>query len=365
MRRLRNNNSYSDGDDPTDSGSVGSDVSPQTEAVATAAALVGESVVDSPTHSTRRGFNNHSFTSERMRDMLAQYDGSQSTWMERGLQWWQNQKQRAQQQSLKRQVEEQRRKLVELEENAANNNALETNETFRQMMNLAPPDLEENSGVRVSSPQASKSGLGMSVQLSIEEEEEMWAPEAKVEEEAASVLKEFPLVLTQIQRQSLAALALPPGLMYCPWTRLYSLARDGDSFQTFVAKVKGHQHTLLVIRTTKNAIFGAYADSAWELSQGVSPEFFGSAQACLFRIEGDGARVFKWSGSNRYVQYIDAASKMVALGGGGGSFGLCVERDFQVGSTDRCSTFNNEPLCSTTNFEIVDVECYGFLTGVF
>ena len=58
---------------------------------------------------------------------------------------------------------------------------------------------------------------------------------------------------------------------------------------------------------------------------------------------------------------------MMAFGGGGeeGSFGLCVEQEFQGGSTGHCDTFDNAPLCEQENFKIVDVELWGFLVGQF
>mmetsp|Transcript_22352 Transcript_22352/g.51547 ORF Transcript_22352/g.51547 Transcript_22352/m.51547 type:complete len:366 (-) Transcript_22352:162-1259(-) len=337
------------------------------EAVATAAALVGENVMDSA-----RGINRHQITESRMKAILARYDHADDddeegggSILEKGMKWWQKQRERAQQESLQRQAEEQRRKIVEsgVEEVRVGSTSLEHNETFRQMMNVAKPQLQNL--FTVSRPRASKSGMGLSVQVSIDDDDSLWVPEAKIIDEPETKSMFQPYLLTKPVRQALAALALPPGIMYCPWTRLYSLARDGDSFFTFLRKVKGFQHSLLVVRTTKGSLFGGYADSPWEVQSQTSPEFFGSAQACLYRIDGDEVKVYKWSGANRYLQFLDSSAKMVAFGGGGGSFGLCVERDFQVGSTDRCVTFENEPLCPDTNFEIVDVECYGFLTGVF
>jgi hypothetical protein len=46
---------------------------------------------------------------------------------------------------------------------------------------------------------------------------------------------------------------------------------------------------------------------------------------------------------------------MIAFGGGGdeGDFGLCVEDDFRRGSTGRCETFGNEPLCSQDQFGVL------------
>ena len=63
----------------------------------------------------------------------------------------------------------------------------------------------------------------------------------------------------------------------------------------------------------------------------------------------------------------DVTHKMLAFGGGGddGAFGLCVEEDFQTGSTGPCDTFDNKPLCNQENFEIVDLEFFEFMTGQF
>ena len=187
-------------------------------------------------------------------------------------------------------------------------------------------------------------------------------------------------ILSAAQMRSVALSVLPPSVRYCRWRRLYSLARDGDSFEAFLRHVAGWKRTLLVLSTSRGDVFGAYADSAWE-NQGHSlgATFYGSAQASLWRIEskndneggssssssGNKVIVYKWTGVNRYIQLCDPQAKLLALGGGGddGEFGLCVENDFQRGSTGSCETFGNEPLCSQDRFDIVDLECYGFPAG--
>lgn len=193
----------------------------------------------------------------------------------------------------------------------------------------------------------------------------------KIVEEAETVLENVPYLLTREQMNYLSENALPPSIMFSKWKRLYSLQRDGDSFSSaFLKMVQGHTRTLLVIETTKNEIMGAYVNSSWE-SQGIggSAQFYGSAQACLFSISKDTGevKVFKWSGKNRYIQVCDIHHKLIALGGGGeeGEFGLCVEDDFRCGSTGNCDTFDNEQLCTEGQFEIVNVECWGFISGVF
>ena len=44
---------------------------------------------------------------------------------------------------------------------------------------------------------------------------------------------------------------------------------------------------------------------------------------------------------------------------------LCLEQDFSVGSTGPCDTFANPALCSHENFQVLNMEVYGFLLGQF
>jgi len=197
--------------------------------------------------------------------------------------------------------------------------------------------------------------------------------EENFEQEKLNIEKEtnnIPSILKDDQLLAIARKGLPPSILFAKWKRLYSLLRDGDTFEaSFLRKVRGHNRTLLIIQTTNNEIMAAFSDSAWESSSKCNtPRFYGSAQACLFAIEKTTKKVnvFKWSGANRYIQVCDVHSKMVAFGGGGkeGEFGLCVENDFSIGSTGPCDTFKNEPLCSEECFEVMNVECWGFMPGI-
>jgi hypothetical protein len=171
--------------------------------------------------------------------------------------------------------------------------------------------------------------------------------------------------------QQIAQNVLPAGIAYCKWKRLYSLARDGDSFESCLRLVQDDARTLLVVRTSRNAVLGGYADMPWKAESG-GASYYGGPTACLFKTihknEGKSiVKAFKWTGRNRYIQLCDHAHRMLAFGGGGqeGAFGLAVEKDFIVGSTGSCATFDNEPLCDQQTFEIVDMEIFGFLVGQF
>ena len=356
--------------------------------VAISNALVGELIMDSP--SSRRslknshsGVNRHSLSSDRLRELLEDNDMNMNTgpsWVTRGFNWWQKQKEQRQHEHLQHLADEQRRKLYEADL-GHNTHNLADNSTFQQLTNTTTTHHHHHhhhgGGVENDEDQElhhhpdvmrlSTSGVGVSVEFEVKEDvvdDDFWVPEVEIEEEKVTSFKLSPYLLNQEQRQSIAVLGLPSSLAYCRWKRLYSLARDGDSFEAFLQLVQGHSHTLLVVRTTHGNLFGAYADTEWKVQHQGNPEFFGSAQAFLFRIDGNQeAQVYKWTGANRYIQFIDYKNSMLAFGGGGdvGAFGLCIEKDFQRGSSGTCATFGNEPLCQgEENFDIVDVECYGF-----
>lgn len=203
-----------------------------------------------------------------------------------------------------------------------------------------------------------------------------------------------PYILSQNQMNEIARHVLPETITYCRWRRLYGLGRDGDSFDGCLRLIGSTKRTLMVVRTTKGDVFGGYADAPWHSRRDSSAaKFYGSASSCLYTFSSETTkaktnaatktkpqtteqrspiRVYRWTGKNRYIQVCDVSGKMLAFGGGGdkGAFGLCLQEDFQRGTTGHCDTFDNDPLSSgceqtTTTFDIVDVEFWEFLTGVF
>jgi len=185
---------------------------------------------------------------------------------------------------------------------------------------------------------------------------------------------------------------LPPNLQKsCKaqlWKCLYSILRDGDSFDTFLTLLAPHQQTLLVIQTTDGGLLGGFVEQSWENSSsgtnmtGISvikhnaQEFYGSGRAFVFCIpESDEVKVFPWTGKNRYIQYCNASSKTIAMGGGGenAAFGFIVQNEFTNGSTGCCDTFDNTPLVNSNAnethanshlFEVLDMEVWGFVGSI-
>lgn len=246
--------------------------------------------------------------------------------------------------------------------------------------NLSFASSKDHDTFRIGKPCHTVSGQGVAVQLEILEEDTTSSTTSSLQhlnqsnDEILSIniqneQNSVPFILNKDQMRTIALNGLPASIAYSKWQRLYCLQRDGDSFvNSFLRKVKGVERTLLVIQTTNHEILGGYSNSPWESQSGsVGAAFYGSCQASLFKINkktGE-VQVFPWTGSNRYVQVCDIHAKLLAFGGGGkeGSFGLCIEDDFSVGTTGKCETFDNDPLCEEGRFEILNVECWGFITA--
>lgn len=388
------------------------------EAVAYSGALVGENVLDSPTTARQKlraartagGRNPLSASSpaipclrERSDSRKEMDPGLSAGLVAQGFAWVRTQREARRRQYLQYQAEQQLRKIkaaknAERQAKDASSKGLFSNPIFQNIRvsngsgddgsgegndlgraasgsrSDTDKELDEFLDAEDGRATVSQSGMGYTVELAVSDSEEdkdaSWIPPVRIEDEDLSEENLSPCLLSEEQRQQIAQHVLPPGIAYAKWKRIYSLARDGDSFDTCLRLVKGYNQSLLIIRTTKNELFGGYADASWEQSSLAGAQFYGGSNSCLFSVPDNTKgkiKAYKWTGANRYIQLTDSHRKVLAFGGGGeeGSFGLCVQSDFQRGSTGPCETFGNQPLCNEENFFIVDVEIFGFLLGQF
>jgi hypothetical protein len=359
------------------------------DAIATSGALVGENVLDSPDSAYRRAIVSPMYSCPSAPELDNPNSFSVGI-MAKGLAWVQTQRDRRRRRYLQNQAEQQLRKLHEVqEEEKTNVRSLMDNSTFRNLANQKSTDteIEENDPYKNTSKvdqekrnaiiSPSGDGYTGALELSPErfEDDMLFVPKVRVEEEPDE--QDCPFILTPHEMQQLAVRVLPRGIAYARWTRIYSLTRDGDSFDACLRKIQHHARTLMVLRTSRNALLGGFADAKWEAPSFGSARYYGGPEACLFHWLGSASasqsqkpilRCYKWTGVNRYIQLCDVSRRMLAFGGGGveGAFGLSVEQDFQYGSTGPCATFDNAPLCEDAeNFAIIDMEIFGFLTGQF
>ncbi|KAI5736109.1 hypothetical protein M8J76_000092 [Diaphorina citri] len=159
--------------------------------------------------------------------------------------------------------------------------------------------------------------------------------------------------------------------MYQP-VLLYTTEEHGCSLTTFYYRVEQHEPTLLMIKTTNNEVFGAYCSTKWgERNQkderGNRTAYFGTGETFLFSLYPERAK-YPWVGVEQETQvshanelFMAADQKMITIGGGEGQ-AIWMDENIRYGKTDKCSTFNNPPLCVGGDFEIRVLEVYGFGT---
>lgn len=96
--------------------------------------------------------------------------------------------------------------------------------------------------------------------------------------------------------------------------------------------------------------------------------FFGNGESFLFELS---PRLFKWEwigkknqgqteSHQELFQYADSDRIVVGGSGPGAGVGLMISSDLTYGHTDRCDTFENEPLGNAKDFEIAVLEVFSF-----
>lgn len=174
-------------------------------------------------------------------------------------------------------------------------------------------------------------------------------------------------VTTPVLTVELADMLRPyfPALARLPrsWSLLYSLDQHGISLNTLYTRCQNHTGSALVVmRDSNDAIFGAWMGQGIHQSKG---SYYGSGESFLWRLTADkGLRVYKWTGKNDYVALCEP--EYLSFGGGDGHYGLYLDDSLIDGSSARCPTFENDPLCSAgprqgdnVRFECVGLEVWG------
>ncbi|KAI2511377.1 hypothetical protein MHU86_2988 [Fragilaria crotonensis] len=190
-----------------------------------------------------------------------------------------------------------------------------------------------------------------------------------------------PHVLSPPMMQSLRA-GLPVAIQQDNFWLKYSMVRDGASMQGMLHKLRSSTRTVLAIETMEGDVFGAFTSSPW---RPLGPGYFGSCEAFLWRMPKSrftrcetaedqillesNLEIYPWSGSNRNIQCIRAASEHLIVGGGApdndssgnGGSGLTIHFDTMRGFSDPCFTFSS-PALPTVNkgdsFEIANLEVW-------
>ncbi|KAJ6323888.1 hypothetical protein OIU76_011230 [Salix suchowensis] len=165
--------------------------------------------------------------------------------------------------------------------------------------------------------------------------------------------------------------SLPNIVKGCQWTLLYSTLKHGISLHTLIRKsaaVSGP--CLLITGDRQGAVFGGLLECPLKPTAKrkyqvtfvftvLKIQFTcqGTNQSFVFTTIYGEPRIFRPTGANRY--YFLCLNDILALGGGG-NFALCLDGDLLNGTSGPCQTFGNLCLAHNPEFELKNVEVWGF-----
>ncbi|KAJ3773197.1 TLD-domain-containing protein [Lentinula raphanica] len=233
----------------------------------------------------------------------------------------------------------------------------------RNMINGPPPSSSQpHSRSQTPSPNPSTMGIGGLI--------EKKAGNLELKGRREPTIAVLDVNLAEKIRSRLPALARLPR----SWNLLYSLDQHGISLHTLYDKCENQPQlktgsgfttkvgALVVMKDSGDAIFGVYMGDGIRQSKGKG--YYGSGESFLWRYVHDNLQVFKWTGKNEYVALCEP--EYLSFGGGDGAYGLYLDDSLFDGSSARCPTFDNEPLCSpgdkkgrAVSFECVGLEVWG------
>ncbi|KAH0631850.1 hypothetical protein JD844_019727 [Phrynosoma platyrhinos] len=203
---------------------------------------------------------------------------------------------------------------------------------------------------------------------------------------------------------------IPERFALCQPLLLFTTSEHGCSLSRFYSHCEGQEPTLLLIKTTKQEVCGAYLSTDWNERKrgGGKLSYFGTGECFVFRVRSNRGLVpeverYEWviikhpelavtrleqansstqisdppsltslpsNPSDRLSPFLSArhfnlpskAASMFMAGsveciiiGGGDGQALYIDADLNHGRTGHCNTFNNQPLCSES-FQIAVME---------
>ncbi|XP_056335508.1 oxidation resistance protein 1b isoform X1 [Danio aesculapii] len=163
-----------------------------------------------------------------------------------------------------------------------------------------------------------------------------------------------PSVLLQPEHIEKLAKHLPPRTIGYPWSLAFSTSKHGMSMKSLYRAMQSQDSpVLMVIKDSDGQLFGALASQPFKVSDG----FYGTGETFVFTFYPE-FEVFKWTGDNMF--FIKGDMDSLAVGGGGGEFGLWLDGDLYHGRTHSCKTFGNPMLSKTEDFFVQDIEIWAF-----
>lgn len=160
---------------------------------------------------------------------------------------------------------------------------------------------------------------------------------------------------------------LPERFQICTPQKIFEAETHGYNLTRLYDVLDETEPFILLIKTAEKQAFGAYCSMS--LSNRIKEgelHFFGTGETFLFSFCFSPPKKFPWVGLHQSKGVTDmfmaGNDSYLVVGGGDGGFGIYLDNELNNGSTAKCSTFNNLPLCPSEagSFACTAVEVYGF-----
>ncbi|KAM7513622.1 hypothetical protein LguiA_003205 [Lonicera macranthoides] len=164
------------------------------------------------------------------------------------------------------------------------------------------------------------------------------------------------LLMSERTRGSLYA-SLPALAQGRKWVLLYSTWRNGISLSTLYRRSMFCPGlSLLVVGDRKGAVFGGLVEAPLKPTN--KKRYQGTNNTFVFTNIPGQPVIFRPTGLNRYFTL--CANDYLALGGGN-HFALYLDGDLLNGSSSASETYGNSCLAHTEDFEVKEIELWGFV----
>ncbi|KAL8047160.1 hypothetical protein ABFX02_08G221200 [Erythranthe guttata] len=166
------------------------------------------------------------------------------------------------------------------------------------------------------------------------------------------------LLLSEKTRSFLYA-ALPVVVQGRKWVLLYSTWRHGISLSTLYRRsLIWPGLSLLVVGDRNGAVFGGLVEAPLRPTN--KRRYQGTNDSFVFTDTSSQPQLFRPTGVNRY--YTLCSTEYLAMGGGS-HFALYLDGDLLSGSSSSSETYDNPCLAHSEDFEVKEVELWGFVYG--
>ncbi|MED6131509.1 hypothetical protein PIB30_010563 [Stylosanthes scabra] len=190
-------------------------------------------------------------------------------------------------------------------------------------------------------------------------EVEMGEIQLAEEQPVADLVDELPepsMLITSDVRNAVYA-SLPTLVQGRKWMLLYSTWRHGTSLSTLYRRsMLWPGLSLLVVGDRQGAVFGGLVEAP--LRPSTKRKYQGTISSFVFTNTSGHPVIYHPTGNNRYFTL--CTTDFLAIGGGS-NFALYLEDDLMHGSSSVSETYGNPCLAHSREFEVKEVELWGFV----